>query len=74
MFLFIDIGDTRGMFQVDEHLLKLEEISEFASKEYSLERSLAQMVKDWEPLQFEVNSSNQHEIMIFKDIVCLVTQ
>lgn len=49
-------------------MLKLEEISEFASKEYSLERSLAQMVKDWEPLQFEVNSSYPHEIKIFKTL------
>lgn len=73
MFLFINIGDTRGTIQVDEHILKLEEISEFASKEYALERSLAQMEKDWEPLQFEVNSSYQHETKIFKNNVCLVT-
>lgn len=34
--------------------MKLEEISEFASKEYGLERSLENMEKDWQPLVFEV--------------------
>jgi hypothetical protein len=43
-----------GVGQVDEHILKLEEISEFASKEYGLERSLENMEKDWQPLVFEV--------------------
>jgi hypothetical protein len=32
----------------------LEEISEFESKEYGLERSLENMEKDWQPLVFEV--------------------
>jgi dynein heavy chain len=34
--------------------LKLEEISELASKEYSLEKSLDQMQADWANLVFEV--------------------
>ncbi|KAG0598749.1 hypothetical protein M758_12G097900 [Ceratodon purpureus] len=38
---------------VHEHITKLQEISEFGSKEYSLERALAQMESDWQPLIFE---------------------
>ncbi|KAH7442335.1 hypothetical protein KP509_03G083100 [Ceratopteris richardii] len=41
--------------QVDEHLVKLEEISEHASKEYSLEKSLDQMQADWNELAFEAS-------------------
>ncbi|XP_073385492.1 uncharacterized protein [Physcomitrium patens] len=38
---------------VHEHIFRLEEISEFASKEYALERGLASMENDWLPLTFE---------------------
>ncbi|GBG90862.1 hypothetical protein CBR_g51368 [Chara braunii] len=40
-------------FQVDEHLQQLEEISERASKEHSLERTLDKMEAEWAPLVFE---------------------
>ncbi|KAL3693679.1 hypothetical protein R1sor_007330 [Riccia sorocarpa] len=39
--------------QIDEHIVKLEEISEMASKEFSLERNLDTMESDWKPLKFE---------------------
>ncbi|BFI29560.1 dynein axonemal heavy chain [Marchantia polymorpha subsp. ruderalis] len=39
--------------QIDEHIVKLEEISEYASKEFALERSLDTMESDWKPLKFE---------------------
>lgn len=43
------------LLQVHEHIFRLEEISEFASKEYALERGLASMENDWLPLTFEVS-------------------
>ncbi|KAI9224756.1 dynein heavy chain and region D6 of dynein motor-domain-containing protein [Blastocladiella britannica] len=37
---------------LEEHYTKFAEISDSASKEYSLERAIAKMVKEWEPLVF----------------------
>ncbi|KAL2633853.1 hypothetical protein R1flu_005332 [Riccia fluitans] len=39
--------------QIDEHIVKLEEVSEMASKEFALERNLDTMEADWKPLTFE---------------------
>ncbi|KAI9190103.1 hypothetical protein H9P43_001536 [Blastocladiella emersonii ATCC 22665] len=37
---------------LDEHYDKFQEISESASKEYSLEKAIQKMIKEWEPLVF----------------------
>ena len=55
----INIHDEHTI-QVHEHITKLQEISEFGSKEYSLERSLAQMESEWKPLLFEVQKPIMH--------------
>ena len=36
--------------EVTNHLAKLEEISENASKEYNIEKILNRMLDDWEPI------------------------
>ncbi|ORZ39363.1 dynein heavy chain and region D6 of dynein motor-domain-containing protein [Catenaria anguillulae PL171] len=41
---------------LDEHFAKFQEISESASKEYSLEKAIQKMIKEWEPLVFNTLS------------------
>ena len=40
--------------EVTNHLAKLEEISENASKEYNIEKILNKMLDDWEPISVEL--------------------
>jgi dynein heavy chain, axonemal len=46
-------GETLGTLQIEDgHKDKLEDIADTASKEFSNERILKNMFKDWEPLEF----------------------
>jgi hypothetical protein len=45
---------SRGS-QVDDHIAKLEETSEAASKEYFLEKLFDKMLLEWEPLKLEAS-------------------
>ena len=49
LYRFIDL-------ELSNHLPKLEEISENASKEYNIEKILNKMLDDWEPITIELKA------------------
>eukprot|EP00899_Mesostigma_viride_P012092 jgi/Mesvir1/20884/Mv07961-RA.1 len=52
--------------KVDDHIERLSEISDHASKEYSLERTLDKMLAEWEPLELEVSAYRESGTYILK--------
>ncbi len=46
LFQILDMG-------LDEYVAKFEKISEAATKEFNLERSMQQMVDDWADMEFK---------------------
>lgn len=66
----LDVISLNATLNLDitAHLTQIEEISESASKEYTLEKTLDKMRSDWDPISFELLSWRQTETYIISSV------